>query len=253
MAHRSSGKSGFKTFQSDTEKKEEKTSTNKNPPVPKTMEEEYKSLAKDLISKAEEAKRNGKKYIIGIAGAPGSGKTTTAFTINRLINEACPDTSVMVPMDGFHYYKSQLDKMDDPQEAYRRRGAPFTFWAEGLLNLLKKIRETGEAKAPSFDHSVGDPVEDDIPVNKSHTIVIVEGNYILLNEKPWNEISQLLDENWFIDCDLDTAMERVRVRHIAELSLNDAQAKERINTNDRPNAELVRSKKVKVDKVILSV
>jgi pantothenate kinase len=65
----------------------------------------------------------------------------------------------------FHYYKKQLDKMDDPKEAYARRGAPFTFWAEGkwnlfvcidfssgLYQLLLKIKSEGEAKAPSFDH-----------------------------------------------------------------------------------------------------
>jgi hypothetical protein len=35
-------------------------------------------------------------------------------------------------MDGFHYYKSELDTMEHPAEAHRRRGAPFTYVSWGV-------------------------------------------------------------------------------------------------------------------------
>ena len=67
----------------------------------------------------------------------------------------------------------------DPQEAHRRRGAPFTFWGEGFVSLLKTIRANGEAKAPSFDHRflfseptnrTKDPMENDIPIEKKYVL-----------------------------------------------------------------------------------
>lgn len=94
--------------------------------------------------------------------------------------------------------------------------------------------------------------------------MIVEGNYLLLDEKPWNEISKLFDEKWYLQIDLDVAMERVRLRHMAELSkcflfasivyfceeLSPEKALERIATNDRINAELIEKCRVQPDRII---
>ncbi|KAG8047936.1 hypothetical protein GUJ93_ZPchr0012g19436 [Zizania palustris] len=56
--------------------------------------------------------------------------------------------------------------------------------------------EEGSVYAPSFDHGVGDPVENDIFVKPQHKIVIVEGNYLFLEEDGWREIRALFDEKW---------------------------------------------------------
>ncbi|CAL5363830.1 unnamed protein product [Camellia sinensis] len=59
----------------------------------------------------------------------------------------------------------------DPEEAHARRGgelpssAPWTFDPELLLKCLKTLKNQGSVYAPSFDHGVGDPIEDDIFVN----------------------------------------------------------------------------------------
>lgn len=50
--------------------------------------------------------------------------------------------------------------------------------------------------APSFDHSVKDPVENDIFISSSQRIIVLEGSYLLLNEEPWNQISQMVDESY---------------------------------------------------------
>ncbi|MFS7992293.1 hypothetical protein Hanom_Chr12g01080611 [Helianthus anomalus] len=54
----------------------------------------------------------------------------------------------------------------------------------------------GSVYAPSFDHAVGDPIEDNIFINVQHKVVIVEGNYLFLDEGSWKEISSMLDEKW---------------------------------------------------------
>ncbi|CAD7701967.1 unnamed protein product [Ostreobium quekettii] len=103
---------------------------------------------------------------------------------NRLNRLRTPSNGVefaaVVPMDGFHYYKAQLDSMKDPMKAYLHRGAHWTFDAAGFVAALRRIRETGAASLPSFDHGRGDPVEDDIKVQSGTRLVIVEGNYLLL-------------------------------------------------------------------------
>ncbi|KAF6147613.1 hypothetical protein GIB67_031604 [Kingdonia uniflora] len=89
---------------------------------------------------------------------------------------------VILPMDGFHLYHHQLDTMENPEEAHARRGSPWTFDPAQLLTFLKTLRSQGSIYVPSFNHGVGDPVEDDTFVSLQHKVVIVEGNYLLLEE-----------------------------------------------------------------------
>lgn len=105
--------------------------------------------------------------------------------------------------DGFHYTKAELMQFDDPVTAFRRRGAPFTFDAEAFLDLLFKLKELPVTNknepeltllAPSFDHAEKDPVENSIPVSSRNQVVIVEGNYTLLDEDPWRQIASLVDD-----------------------------------------------------------
>ncbi|KAE8681796.1 phosphoribulokinase/uridine kinase family protein [Hibiscus syriacus] len=195
----------------------------------------------------------------GLAGPPGSGKSTLAFEVTQRINKlwfhrACasdpqvkpPDVAIVIPMDGFHLYRSQLDAMENPKEAHARRGAPWTFDPMLLLNCLKNLRDQGSVYAPSFNHGVGDPVEDDIFVSLQHKVAIVEGNYLLSEEGVWKEISSIFDEKWFIDVDLGTAMQRVLERHISTGKPPDV-AQWRVNYNDRPNAEFIMKSKKNAD------
>nr|KJB42204.1 hypothetical protein B456_007G142000 [Gossypium raimondii] len=163
-----------------------------------------------------------------------------------------PDVAIVVPMDGFHLYRSQLDAMENPEEAHARRGAPWTFDPVLLLNCLKSLRKQGSVYAPSFAHGIGDPIEDDIFVSLQHKVVIVEGNYLLSDEGVWREVSSIFDEKWFIDVDLDTAMQRVLKRHISTGKPPDV-AQWRIDYNDRPNAEFIMKSKKNADLVIKSI
>jgi len=130
--------------------------------------------------------------------------------------------------------------------------APWTFNPSLFLKCLQTLRTEGSVYAPSFDHGVGDPVENDIFVKPQHKIVIVEGNYLLLEEDVWREIRDLFDEKWFIDIDIDVSMQRVLKRHIATGKEPDVAAW-RISYNDRPNAELIMESRKNADLVIRSV
>ena len=84
-------------------------------------------------------------------------------------------------MDGYHLTRAQLDALPDPATAHARRGAEFTFDGAGFLKLVEALRAplgptSPTVFAPSFDHAVKDPKEDDIAVLASQRIVVFEGN-----------------------------------------------------------------------------
>ncbi|XP_017249255.1 ATP-dependent kinase-like protein notR' isoform X3 [Daucus carota subsp. sativus] len=229
------------------------------------MDEIYDTLAKRIVPTAAAATDAYFKHIIGIAGPPGAGKTTVASEVAKRVNllwpqKSCsfdsqvqpPPVAAVLPMDGFHLYRHQLDAMEDPVEAHARRGAPWTFDPALFLTCLKTLRDKGSVYAPSFDHGVGDPIEDDVFINLQHKVVIVEGNYLFLEEGAWKEISSMFDEKWFVDIDIDKAMERVLRRHISTGKPEDV-ARSRVKFNDRPNAELIIKTKKKADVIIKSI
>ncbi|RRT67054.1 hypothetical protein B296_00032514 [Ensete ventricosum] len=230
----------------------------------RSIEEVYDSLAERLLSSVARVQDINSKYIVGLAGPPGAGKTTLSSEVVHRLNylwsqKVTGKTSVsplefaiVLPMDGFHLYRSQLDAMENPEEAHARRGAPWTFNPELLLKCLHSLRNKGSTYAPSFDHGVGDPVEDDVFVSSEHKVVIVEGNYLFLEEGIWQDICSIFDEKWFLDIDINIAMERVLKRHISTGKEPDV-AKWRIEYNDRPNAEIIMGSKKNADLVIKSV
>ncbi|XP_021770256.1 putative uridine kinase C227.14 [Chenopodium quinoa] len=232
----------------------------------RSMDEVYEALAHRLLPTAAVTSNPNFKYIVGLAGPPGAGKSTVAHEVAQRINKAwpqkspsmdeqvgSPDVAIVLPMDGFHLYRSELDAMEDPKEAHARRGAPWTFDPAKLLKCLQTLRSQGSVCAPSFDHGVGDPIKDDIFVSLQHKVVIVEGNYLLLDEKVWKDISSMFDEKWFIDVNLDTSMQRVLKRHMSKSGRSYDEAKWRIDYNDRPNAEMIMKSKKNADLLIRSI
>ncbi|KAI8931975.1 hypothetical protein NX059_010871 [Plenodomus lindquistii] len=145
------------------------------------------------------------RLLVALAGVPGSGKSTVSHAVlTELITRGIQDV-VIVPMDGFHYTQQVLSTFEDPANAFRRRGAPFTFDADGCVELVKTLKSTpvttnGETElmilAPSFDHALKDPVTDDVRVSSSTRLVIVEGNYTLLKQSPWDQIAGYCDERF---------------------------------------------------------
>jgi pantothenate kinase len=144
----------------------------------------------EYVRERAAALAGGEQYWLGLTDVPGSGKTTlSAALVERLGSSA-----VVIPMDGYHRYRSELDAMPDPAEAHRRRGAPFTFNADRLVREITTTRQTGTGVFPSFDHARRDPVEEDVRLERRHQIVIVEGIYLLLDDAPWCQLRGALDE-----------------------------------------------------------
>ena len=64
---------------------------------------------------------------MGIAGIPGSGKSYFSKGLKSYLKGEFGVNALIIGMDGYHYYRKQLDQMEDPVHAHARRGAEFTF------------------------------------------------------------------------------------------------------------------------------
>ncbi|PGH29259.1 hypothetical protein GX50_07998 [[Emmonsia] crescens] len=208
------------------------------------------------------------RLMIAISGIPGSGKTTLATTMARRINKLYSSTypaatatapiATSVSMDGYHLSRAQLTAMPDPVYALARRGAAFTFDPVKFLRLVRALREpltpnSPTLYAPSFDHAVKDPVEDDVAIPATARVVFFEGNYLSLDKEPWNEVAGLMDELWFVEVDFETARKRLVVRHVqAGIARDEEEANRRALENDLVNGREIVDFRMEVQEVIVS-
>ncbi len=96
-----------------------------------------------------------------------------------------PSCAAVVPMDGFHLPNDQLDQMG----LRDRKGSPDTFDAHGFVDLVQRIQATDEAVwYPTFDRGLDASVQDGGVVPKGCQVVLVEGNYLLLEQAPLNQV-----------------------------------------------------------------
>lgn len=84
-------------------------------------------LARDLCHQL----RPGRS-IVGIAGAPGAGKSTLAQKLADYLTDVLNIHSAYLPMDGFHFSNEVLRQ----KQLLDRKGAPETFDVNGYLNVL---------------------------------------------------------------------------------------------------------------------
>lgn len=201
-----------------------------------------------------------RRIIIALAGVPGSGKSTIAAALLAHLDRIGICDVVVAPMDGYHYTKATLSAFADPDEAFRRRGAPFTFDVESFVEMVRLLSCSPVAShedpskdiwMPSFDHAKQDPVPLDIWVPATARVVLLEGNYVLLNQHPWSQIGEMADERWFIDASRDVAKQRITQRHLAAKIEHTLQAAEgRAEANDLPNGDFIRMHSVAPEVII---
>ena len=164
----------------------------------------------EAVDAIRSAPRTNDRLIVGIAGAPGAGKSTVA----ALLVEALGPTAVLLPMDGFHLPQSTLVELGRRD----RMGAPDTFDVPTLLALLAAIRAPGEnsgdpLSAPGFDRELEEPVPGAIHLMPEFSTVVVEGNYLLLDSGDWASVAGYLDLSFFLEIDPELRRSRLIARH----------------------------------------
>jgi pantothenate kinase len=180
------------------------------------------------------------RRIVGIAGAPGAGKSTYA---ERLVAEA-DEPAAYLPMDGFHLADTALSSLG----LLDRLGAPETFDAWGYAALLARIRRAGHIVwAPAFERRLEQPLAGSIAVAPDVALVVTEGNYLLLDRPEWRAVRAQLDEVWFLDCPDEVRRRRLVARHV-EFGRTPAEAEAWVSRVDDPNAVLVTAGRDRADR-----
>ena len=197
----------------------------------------------DLVARAERLAATGERSLLGICGAPGAGKSTLAA---RVV-DALGDQAVLVGMDGFHYAQRELDRLGRAE----RKGAPDTFDAAGYVDLLERLRlhRDDTVYAPEFRREIEEPIACAVPVFPSVPLVVTEGNYLLLPDRPWDQVRLLLDDVWFLAPDEQVRIARLIARHEA-FGRSPDQARDRALGSDQANAVRVNATSGRADLVI---
>lgn len=201
-----------------------------------------------LADRALALLREGGRAIVGVAGSPGSGKTTLARSVAHRVNElAGAGTAVHLPMDGFHLANATLDALG----RHDRKGAIDTFDGWGFAALLQRVlTETGNpVYAPAFERTVDEPVAGSVAVEPGTRLVVVEGNYLLVDADPWRRIPPLLEESWFVATPEEERMRRLVDRHTRHGRTPEAAAAWARDV-DGANAVLIEASRSRADLVV---
>ncbi|GAA3769983.1 nucleoside/nucleotide kinase family protein [Micromonospora maritima] len=198
---------------------------------------------RELVARARALAEDGPRQLLGIAGAPGAGKSTLAEWI---VAEVGP-TARLVPMDGFHLAGSALARLGRTS----RKGAPDTFDVNGFVTMLRRLRrlEPTSVWAPEFRRDLEEPVAGAIEVPPEVRLVVTEGNYLLMRDDPWEEVRSLLHQAWFLDLDAELRLRRLTARHEA-YGKSPEQARAWALGSDEENARLVAGTAAQADLVV---
>lgn len=185
--------------------------------------------------KARSAASVASRFIVAIAGPPGAGKSSlTEPLVARLSALGLP--AAIVPMDGFHYDNAVLSARGQ----LARKGAPFTFDVGGYQALIQRLKADlgAEIAIPLFDRALDIARAGAALVTPQHRIILTEGNYLLLDEAPWRDLSSLFDMSVMIEVS-HGEIERRLVQRWRDHGLDMAAAEKRARENDMVNADLV--------------
>lgn len=165
-----------------------------------------------LTERALHLARDG-RALLGIVGEPGAGKSTFAEQLLARLEKAQPGLAVAVSMDGFHL----AQKVIRARGQSARKGTIDTFDADGFLAFLRRTRDETANTVwwPEFDRELEDAVSGAIEVAAHHRLVIVDGNFLLATEKPWQRTKSLLAETWFLDARPEPRRERLIRRYVS--------------------------------------
>ncbi|MEP5758308.1 MAG: nucleoside/nucleotide kinase family protein [Litoreibacter sp.] len=183
----------------------------------------------DVIDRIKSVPFQGKRRVIAIAGSPASGKSTLSEAIIR----AFPNSQIL-PMDGFHLDNKVLRE----QGLLLRKGAPQTFDVVGFKHLVGRLKQENDLYIPTFDRALDRSIGGAGHISSNVDTVIVEGNYLLLDQPGWRDLKPF----WDMSIALATSSDVLRARLIErwlDYGYTPQEAREKVEENDLPNAELV--------------
>lgn len=196
------------------------------------------------LADAIRSRAANRRLVVALAGAPGSGKSTLAEWLAARLNEDTPHSAAVLPMDGYHFD----DRVLEARGLRARKGAPETFDVAGLRHMLARLKrnEEDEIAVPVFDRDLEIARAGARLIPRGVHILIVEGNYLLLDRAPWSGLRELFDVTAMIEVREEILRARLRERWVG-YGLSPEQITAKLEDNDLPNGRLVRDFSVAAD------
>ncbi len=194
-------------------------------------------------------KKKQGRILVMLAAPPGTGKSTLSSFLQYLSEANDLEPLTVIGMDGFHRYQSYLlsheivrdGKMINMVDV---KGAPETFDLDKLESRIRMIKKEDVCLWPGYDRVMHNPKEDDISV--SGNIVLLEGNYLLLDEDGWRDIRNYADYTIAIKADIDVLRERLIARKMNSC-ISYEHARRFVESSDLYNARTCLEKTMKAD------
>ena len=180
-------------------------------------------------------KERGRRIAVFLAAPPAAGKSTLCCYLERLSKELPGLTPVQcVGIDGFHHYQAYLDSHSIVRDGQaiplaKIKGAPESYDVKKLAALLEGLNKAGQ-KWPLYDRRIHNPVEEAVEITAD--ILIVEGNWLMLDEAPWNSLT--CDYSVFLRMGDRSQLQRIVQRKMMG-GFSEAHAREIVEKNDWPN------------------
>ncbi len=163
------------------------------------------------------AQQTHQRVVVFLAAPPAAGKSTMALLFERLSQADGGKRIQALGMDGFHHRQSYIlshsvevdGKLVTMKEV---KGCPESFDFERLHRYIRRLKQEASLKWPLYDRRLHDVVEDAITVTED--IVLLEGNYLLLDEPPWNVLASYCDDALFISAKEEQVRQRLISRKL---------------------------------------
>lgn len=190
-----------------------------------------------------------KRLVVFLAAPPETGKSTLAAVLAQLSrNDDRLVTMQDIGLDGFHYPQAYIQTHTalihgEKVPMKDVKGCPETFNIDKITKAIAQL-ENGNEAWPLYDRNLHDVVEHQLPIHED--IVLLEGNWLLLDEEKWRDLQAFCDYSIFIDAQAEMLKERLIQRKMKG-GLSAAQAQAFYERSDGRNVERVLHHSLKAD------
>ena len=191
-------------------------------------------------------KEKGRRVLAMLAAPPGAGKSTLACFLEQLCRREGLCEMQTIGMDGFHRRQEELQASFTQREGKRVslveiKGAPVTFDLAALTERVKAVASGAVCGWPVYDRLLHNPVDNAVTVRSG--VVLLEGNYLLLDENGWRGLSQYADYTVFVSAEEKMLRSRLIERRV-KTGVDREDAQRFVDFSDMPNVRLCLEKRL---------